>query len=604
MKKSIIIALCTLLVTAAPLWAEVIKMDPVVVTATRTRTPLSQVASSVTVITAEEIEAKQQPLVVDLLRSVPGVYVARTGGPGGTTSIYLRGTDNKHTLVMIDGVELGDPSSAGATVNLTNLAAINIERIEVVRGAQSVLYGSDAIGGVINIITKKGNENPTGFASIEEGSFNTWIGKGGFSVASEAGHLSFAVANSRSDGFSSANENNGNTEDDGYKNTSFSLNGGARPSDLLEINLSANYSDAEYDMDGFAWGVGPVDADETAFTNTFTGHVEGVFHLLQDRWQLQLGSSLTKIDRDYPDSSWAKAFDGKKTKFELGNSFTLNEQHTLVFGAETETETAETDTGIDEDATTNAFYLQDKFIAGPFNATVGIRHDRHDDFGSETTWRVSSGYSMATTGTRLKGSVGTGFKAPSLYQLFDSYYGNQNLKAETSLGYDFGIEQGLFDHSLILQVTWFHNDIDDYIQWDLSGYQNAGNITTQGIETSIELYPAEFIDLRLNYTYTDSEDKDGNRLLRRPLHTGNFDLNFHFLEDKMVNVNILYIGERDDSNETLDDYILVNLAASHQITDNLKGFVRVDNLFDEEYEEVSGYGTAGLSGYAGVKLSF
>lgn len=603
MQKSFI-ALCALLFTAAPLWAEVVKMDPVVVTATRTSTPLSQVASSVTIITAEEIEAKQQPLVVDVLRSVPGVYVARSGGPGGTTSIYLRGTDNKHTLVMIDGVELGDPSSAGATVNLTNLAAINIERIEVVRGAQSVLYGSDAIGGVINIITKKGNKKPTGFASIEGGSFNTWIGKGGFSVASEAGHLSFAVANSRSDGFSSANENNGNTEDDGYKNTSFSLNGGARTSDLLEINLSANYSDAEYDMDGFAWGVGPVDADETAFTNTFTGHLEGVFHLLQDRWQLQLGSSLTKIDRDYPDSSWAKAYDGKKTKFELGNSFTLNEQHTLVFGTETETETAETDTGIDEDATTNAFYLQDEFIAGSFNATVGIRHDRHDDFGSETTWRISSGYSMATTGTRLKGSVGTGFKAPSLYQLFDSYYGNQNLKAETSLGYDFGIEQGLFDHSLIFQVTWFHNDIDDYIQWDPTGYQNTGSITTQGIETSLELYPAEFIDLRLNYTYTDSEDKDGNRLLRRPLHTGNFDLNFHFLEDKMVNVNILYIGERDDSNETLDDYILVNLAASHQITDNLKGFVRVDNLFDEEYEEVSGYGTAGLSGYAGVKLSF
>ena len=603
MQKSFIV-LCALLFTAAPLWAEVVKMDPVVVTATRTSTPLSQVASSVTVITAEEIEAKQQPLVVDVLRSVPGVYVARNGGPGGTTSIYLRGTDNKHTLVMIDGVELGDPSSPGATVNLTNLAAINIERIEVVRGAQSVLYGSDAIGGVINIITKKGNKKPTGFASIEGGSFNTWIGKGGFSVASEAGHLSFAVANSHSDGFSAANENNGNTEDDGYKNTSFSLNGGARPSDILEINLSANYSDAEYDMDGFAWGIGPVDADETAFTNTLTGHIEGVFHLLQDRWQLQLGSSLTKIDRDYPDSSWAKAYDGKKTKFELGNSFTVNEQHTLVFGTETETETAETDTGIDEDATTNAFYLQDEFIAGSFNATVGIRHDRHDDFGSKTTWRISSGYSMATTGTRLKGSVGTGFKAPSLYQLFDSYYGNQNLKAETSLGYDFGIEQGFFDHSLILQVTWFHNDIDDYIQWDPTGYQNTGSITTQGIETSLELYPAEFIDLRLNYTYTDSEDKDGNRLLRRPLHTGNFDLNFHFLEDKMVNFNILYIGERDDSNETLDDYILVNLSASHQITDNCKIFGRVDNLFDEDYEEVAGYGTAGLSGYAGIQLSF
>ncbi|MCK5914465.1 MAG: TonB-dependent receptor, partial [Desulfuromusa sp.] len=498
--------------------------------------------------------AKQQPLVIDLLRSVPGVYITRSGGPGEPTSISIRGTDNKHTLVMIDGVEQSDPSSIGAAANLTDLSTINIERIEVVRGAQSVLYGSDAIGGVINIITKKGEKQPTGYVSIEGGSFNTWIGKGGFSVAKEGGHLSFSASNSSSDSFSSANENNGNTEDDGYKNTSFSLNGGARPSDLFEINLSANYSDAEYDMDGFAWGIGPVDADETAFTNTFSGHVEGVFHLLQDRWQLQVGSSLTKIDRDYPDSPWAKAFNGKKTKLELVNRFALNSQHTLVFGAETETETAETDSGVDEDATTNAFYLQDEFIAGAFNATVGLRQDRHDDFGSETTWRFSSGYSLAATGTRLKGSVGTGFKAPSLYQLFDSYSGNQNLKAETSLGYDIGIEQGLLDNSLILQVTWFHNDIDDYIEWVGNGwsgmYQNAGDIITQGVETSLELYPAEFVDLRLNYTYTDSEDKGGSRLLRRPLHTGNFDLNFHFLEDKMVNLNILYVGERDDSSET------------------------------------------------------
>jgi len=607
MRKSLIV-LCALLLTAGSLQAEVVRLDPVVVTATRTGTPLSQIASSVTVITTEEIEAKQQPLIVDLLRSVPGVYVSRTGGPGGATSIHLRGTDNQHCLVMIDGIELADPSSIGAATNLGDLTTTNIEHIEIVRGAQSVLYGSDAIGGVINIITRKGGDMPVGYISIEGGSYHTWTEKGGFSVASETGHLSFAAANKTSDGFSVANEDNGNTEDDGYKNTSFSINGGARPSDLFEINLTANYIDAEYDIDGYAWDIGPVDAEETTFTNTFNSHIEGTFHWLKERLQTTFGASLTTIDRDYPDSSWTKAFDGKKTKYEIKNHFALNSQQSFVLGAETETETADTDSGVSESTTTNAIYLQDQFSFDSFDATVGIRYDRHDDFGSKTTWRVASGYTMKETGTRLKASIGTGFKAPSLYQLFDSFSGNQNLSAETSLGYDIGVEQSLFNHSLILQAIWFRNDIDDYIQWISSGwtgkYQNAGDITTQGVETSLEIYPCDFIDLKLTYTYTDSKDEKGSRLLRRPLHKGNFDLNFYPLDGKQINFNILYVGDQNDRSETLDDYILVNLAASHQITPNLKGFVRVNNLFDENYEEVSGYGTAGLSGYAGVKLSF
>ncbi len=608
MKKNLVVLLSLLLLSTTSLHAEVTRLDPVVVTATRTVTPLSQVASSVTVITAEEITEKQQPLVVDLLRSVPGVYISRTGGPGGTTSIYIRGTDNKHTLVMVDGVEISDPSSIGGAANLANMTTNNIQRIEIVRGAQSVLYGSDAIGGVINIITKKGSKKPSGYVSVEGGSYKTWREQGGFSASSDNGHISFAATNSSSDGFSIANEKDGNNEDDGYKNTSFSVNGGVRASDLFEVNLAANFIDAEYDMDGYAWGIGPVDSDETTFSKTLTGRISGTFHLLDDRLQTTVGAELTKIDRDYPDSAWTKAYNGDKTKYDIVNTFQLNPQQTLTLGAETEEETARTDSGVKESATTNAVYLQDQLTLGPLDATLGVRFDDHDDFGNKTTWRVAAGYSVEATATRIKGSVGSGFKAPSLYQLFDPWSGNQNLKAETSLGYDIGIEQGLFDHLLVAQITWFHNDIEDYIQWISSGwtgmYQNAGDITTKGIETSLEIYPADFLDFRLGYTYTDTEDENGKRLLRRPQHTGSFDVNVYPLDGIQINLNLLYVGERDDRNETLDAYTLVNLAASHQVTKNFKGFLRVDNLFDEEYEEVAGYGTAGLSGYIGVELSF
>ncbi|MCK4503032.1 MAG: TonB-dependent receptor, partial [Desulfuromonadales bacterium] len=396
-----------------------------------------------------------------------------------------------------------------------------------------------------------------------------------------------------------------NTEEDGYKNTSFSFNGGVKPSDLFEINLTANYSDSEYDMDGFPVSFSTFeDTDETTSSNIFNGHLEGVFHLLKDRWQTALGVSLTNIDRDYPDSAWAQAFEGKKIKYELKNRFELSSQQIFILGAETETETAETDSGIDENTTTNAIYLQDQISIGSFNTTVGVRYDHHDDFGTETTWRVAAGYTVKATGSKLKASIGTGFKAPSLYQLFDTWNGNQNLEAETSLGYDIGIEQSLFDHRMILQAIWFHNDIDDYIQWDGGGYQNAGDITTQGVETSLNLYPSELFDFSLSYTYTDTEDENGDRLRRRPLHKGNLDFNLYPMDGKQITINLLYVGDRDESTETLDTYTLVNLAASHQITANLKGFIRIDNLFDEDYEEVSGYGTAGLSGYAGIKLSF
>ncbi len=607
MKKSFI-PLCILLLMAGSLQAAPQTLDPVVVTATRTGTQLSQIASSVTIISAEEIAAKQKPLVVDLLRSVPGLYVSRNGGPGATTSIYLRGTDNKHCLIMVDGIEIADPTTPGASANLTNLTTNNIERIEIVRGAQSVLYGSDAIGGVINIITREGSEKATGYISVEGGSYQTWQEKAGFSVGSDAGHLSIALTNSSSDGFSAANEKDGNTEKDGYKNTSFSINGGARPSDLFEINLTANYIDAEYDMDGYAWGIGPVDSDETTFSDTLTGRLSGTFHFLNDRLQTTIGATLTKIDRDYPDSVWTKAYNGKKTKYDIVNTFRLNTQQTFILGAETEKETAETDSGVDEKATTRAIYLQDQLNFGPFDTTLGIRYDDHDDFGSKTTWRVATGYTIKETGTRFKGSVGTGFKAPSLYQLFDSWSGNEDLDAETSLGYDIGVEQSLWNHLIIVDVTWFHNDIDDYIQWVSSGwsgtYQNAGDITTQGVESSVEIYPSDVFDLRLGYTYTDTEDENGARLLRRPLHKGSFEINLHPRDDIQINLNVLYVGERDEVSETLDSYTLVNLAAFHQVTENFKGFVRVDNLFDEEYEEVAGYGTAGISGYIGVELSF
>lgn len=621
MKKCLL--LCTLLLAAVSVQAETFTLDPVVVTATRTATPLSQVASSVTVVTAEEIEAKQQTQVLEVLRSVPGAMIVRTGSPGAQTSIFLRGTDNRHTLLLIDGIEYRDATSSGGGPALENLTTDNIERIEIVRGAQSVLYGSDAIGGVINIITKKGAQQPEGYASVEGGSYNTWIEKAGFSAGNETVSSSFSASRTDSDGFSSANENDGNNEEDGYENTTLSFNLGAKLTKTFSINLNVHSDDSTNDYDA----AGPVDGDYTQDTELLVGRLEGNLKLLDGRWNVAVGVAKTDKNRIANGSVYSDRYeyDGKVTKLDLLNTIRLGENNTLILGAETEKEelasfsylgdysswptVTYTPFRYKENVTNNAIYIQDQITLGQFSAALGLRHDDHDQFGGKTTWRFAPTYNFASSGTRLKASIGTGFKAPTLYQLYGQLppynVGNEDLQPEESFGWDLGFEQSLLTSSVIISFTYFHNDIDDYIEYDFTdGFQNVEGLITQGIESSIYWYPSDLFDAALSYTYTDSENKEDNRRLRRrPLHKGTLDLNIYPVEKLQFNLNAIYTSKRDDD-ETLPEYTLVNLAASYRITDNCKIFGRVDNLFDEDYEEVTGYGTAGVSGYAGLKLTF
>jgi len=597
-------------------------LEEIVVSATRTPTRVSQLGSSVTVIMSKEIEAKQQTQVIDVLRRVPGVSVVQTGSKGGPVSIFIRGTENRHTLVLIDGVEFRDATQTGANADLRNLTTNNIERIEVVRGPQSVLYGSDAIGGVINITTKKGQKHPTGYVSVEAGSYGTKRGVAGGSFGNDHITTSFTVSGTETDGFSTAKEADGNSEDDGYENKSAALKINAAPSEILDLNFNLHLSTSEQNSDGFGYDSNGnsnslIDNFDTLDTDETTARLEGVFHFLEDRWQMAVGGSYSCVDREtYLQYGGEYDFKGTIRKFDIQNTFFVNEQNTIVAGVETEKETYE-DNSLEKRATNNAIYLQEQFAAGNFAAAVGIRYDEHDVFGGITTWRVAPTYTISATGTQIKGSLGTGFKAPSLYQLYGpdidygswGYYvvGNQDLEPEESIGYDIGIEQPLLDKQLVIAVSWFWNDIDNLIDYNDAdhsvGYYNVSGVQTQGIESSISWYPCDHFNMQLGYTYTDIET-GGEQLYRRPFHKGTADLNFYPIENLQINLNAIYVGERDDTSEELDAYTLVNLAASYQVCKNVKVFGRIENLLDEEYEEAAGYGTADLSADAGVKLSF
>ena len=611
MKKSFL-TWCILIASTATLQAAPVTLDPIVVTATRTATALSQIGSSVTVVTAEEIEEKQQTSVVDVLRSVPGVNLAQTGPTGGAVSVYLRGTDTKHTLVLIDGMEFRDPSGFGGA-DLSNLTTDNIDRIEIARGSQSVLYGSDAIGGVINIITKKGSKTPQANLTVEGGSYNTFKESAGFSFGGDNVQTSFSVSRTDSDGYSALNEDDGLSEDDGYKNTTVMLNVGAQLTEKFEFKLNLRSTEAKYEYDGSVFDMStftfvPKDLDNVQETSERMARLEGTFHLFDDAWTMTLGTSASTYNRLYQTELYGRSeYDGQLTKFDIQNTIAIGDNQTVVIGAETEK--AEYDNGKNRNT---SIYIQDQISLGNFSTAVGLRLDDHEEFGQETTWRIAPTYKFEKTNTRLKASVGKGIKAPTLYQLY-SPYGNEDLDAETSFSWDLGIEQALFDKSLIINLTYFFNDIDDYIDfydngtpsnYDDDHYSNIKTLETKGVESTIDWYASEYFTINLGYTYTDSKDASNERKARIPLHKGSMGISVYPVDNLTFNTNVIYTSQRDDTAETLGEYTLVNVATSYQINDRFEIFGRVNNLFDEDYEEIAGYGTAGVSVYAGVKLTF
>jgi len=614
-------------------------LEKVVVTATRVETPMEEIASSVTVISSKEIERKQKTTVLEVLKGLPGLDVVQNGGVGGATSIFLRGANSEHTLVMIDGVEVNDPISPGRSYDFAHLTVDNIERIEVIRGPQSTLYGSDAIGGVVNIITKKGEGKPKFFLSAEGGSFTTFREATGISGGNKWVNYSFALSRFDTEGISTASKKDGNYERDGYENTSLSAKLGFKPMDNLGIDFILRYMDAKTELDNFA-GVGGDDPNYVQKSNQFLFKTQVGLSLFDQVWSQKLGLALNDHNRDiknkkdsqHPFDYEKGRYDGQLLKFDWQHHLQLHKTNALMFGLEYEREEGKSKyyweslwgpgQSIFPKKTANikGYYIQDEIkLWDRLFATLGIRIDDHSRFGSETTYRVAPAYLIKETDTKIKGTFGTGFKAPTLYQLFAPAtlwgpIGNKDLKPEKSKGWDFGVEQNFFKNRVTLGATYFRNDFKDLIQFDWGqGYINIAKAKTEGVELFASAKPIDDLTLRINYTYTDTEDKTtGEALIRRPKNKIGFDINYHFLNNGNVNLGVIYVGKRDDLDFSispsrrvkLDQYTLVNLAVSYDITKNFQLFGRVENLLDKEYEEVKGFGTPGLSFFGGMKLSF
>ncbi|MBN2569248.1 MAG: TonB-dependent receptor [Deltaproteobacteria bacterium] len=617
--------LCTFLIVPASISAQevdaVVTLEETVVTASRIEEFLKYSPDSITVVTEKEIQEKGKQTVIDVLKDIPGISIAQYGTPGGSSSIYMRGTNNAHTLIMIDGMRVGDPMATDGKMSITDLSTDNIEKIEVVRGAQSVLYGSDAIGGVVNIITKKGKGKPKFYLSSEGGSFETFREKVGVSGSNDKINYAASVSRLDTKRVSRAEEDLGNTERDYYHDTNISARIDGRISETVGIGFSVRHSESKMDLDDTSWTppYAPVDADkiqDTDITSVATNFDQDLFGW----WQHIIKFGVTETKREYTkDGTFDDLYNGTIKAASWQHNFFIGEIDTVTAGFDYQEEDGDSQSTwssiANKSVNTESFFVQNKLTPFKgFSFTLGARHDDHQTFGGEDTYKGAIAYFYEKTGTKLRGSYGTGFHAPSLYQLYSSY-GDVNLKPEESDSFDAGIDQEFFGKKVLLSVTYFRTEIDDLIEWNwgTSKYYNVGKVKTEGWESGISVKPFTWLSFDFNYTYTkatnetDGDSNNGKYLTYRPKHAGGVSINIKPLEKLNVNLNAQYAGKRycnTDNTSEMDDYTLYNLAASYDLTDWFQFFGRVENLTDENYQSIYQYGEPGIGFYGGVKVSF
>lgn len=603
------------------------EVEEIVVIATRIETPVREVGSSVTVISGEELAKTGEIFLGDALRTVPGLDVVRSGGPGQQTSVFLRGSKSGDTLVLIDGVVANDPISPDRTFDFANLTVDHIERVEILRGPQGTLYGSDAIGGVIQITTKKGEGAPALTVHGEYGSFETKRGR--VDLGGAIHRLSYSLLLTRLDtgGISAASEKNGGVERDGYENTTLSGRVGVLPLSNLEVELMGRYIDARADID---YSGGLVD-DPNSVQDTEQLFLRGqvTFPLRKGAWEniVGLGYSETVRDNtDEPDTGQIflnrGTFRGKIIEADWQGNIFLHERNTLALGVGLKEErgSSETTFGVfpEESLRSESVFLQDQInLADRLFATLGGRLDHFESFGYEFTFRIAAAYNVNEWGTRLKGTVGTGFKAPTLFQLFDPAFGNPDLAPEESLGWDLGVEQEFFKGRALGGITYFKNDFEDQIDFVFTDpvtfqgqFVNIGKSSSEGVELYSLVRVIDPLTITMNYTYTEGKNRDtGELLLKRPRHKFNLTLDYHPGVRGNIYATLAYTGERNDidpvtfGRTVVGGYTVVQVAASYDVTRTLRFFTRIDNLLDREYEESSGFETPGLSAYFGVSVT-
>jgi len=570
--------------------------------------PATEVGSSVSIFTASDIEAIGSDYVLDAIATVPGVTVNQNGAYGGFASVRIRGASSEQTLVIIDGVVANDTTSPGGGFDFARFDPANIDRIEVLRGPQSTLWGTDAIGGVVNIVTKRPEQGLQGNAFAQAGSFNSLRGGAEFAGAGDRFDFRLAATGTSTDGISKADEANGNTEKDGHDSNTISAKGGVALAKDARLQASLLWTDAESEFDSFSFGdQGNIaDGDEFSKTEELIGNVSLHLPLLNGRFENVVLAGYSDLSRDnFIDGSPSYSSEGDRKMYRYQGTLQINDDHRLAFGAEREDSKANGE----KTSINGLFALYELQALDSLTFTAGVRRDDHDKFDAETTGRLAVAYNPHEQVT-LRASWGQGFKAPTLFQSTFFCCGatapNPNLKPESSEAFDVGVVYRTADARGEIGLTYFDQDTTNLIDFSfvVGGYENIASATSSGFEVDAHYRFTEWFDAAISYANIDAKDGAGDNLIRVPEHSG--DLIFSFNPDGRVGGTLLvkYNGEEQDPNGVVPSWTRVDLAGRYSLSDAMEMYARIENLFDEQYQQIIGFGTPGLSGHVGARLSF
>jgi vitamin B12 transporter len=589
----------------------------------------------VTVITGEELRRRQIRDAADALRSMPGVYVSRAAGFGGETQVRIRGAEANHTLVMIDGVLANQPGTGEFDFAL--LSADQIERIEVIRGPQSGIYGSGAIGGVVNIVTRSGKGPPTGSVWSEIGSFKTVEGGVSVSAGTDKAHGLMSYSVRQANGFNIAPEG---SETDAFQRRNFLFKGGIKPTDVFALDFVLHNSEKRGDRDDDLFTGTGLSHQTDSFSRFSTGFwLAGVEARLDTfggalTHTFKLNHTETKLeDTAQPlDLSFSSQSRNDNERSNLGYLATWRidtggpAKHFLTGLVEREMETFTPVTGDNIDRERNRTGVAGEYRGEFFDRlfiTGNVRHDSNDTFEDFTTWKAGASLVFKEVGLRPHASVGTGVRLPTMVEQFGqfaSFVPNPSLLPEESFGWDVGIEAKFLQGRAVLDVTYFNTDLqNEIVTRFLPGFITTvdnltGKSTREGVEVSARWQVLPYLSIGGAYTWLDARDDVGQPEIRRARNTARVDVSYGFGDGRgNLTLAASYNGRApdiafqlpffDQTRVTLGDYWLLTAAASWKLKPGVEIFGRVENLLDEQYQEVYGFDTPGIAAYGGVKIT-
>ncbi|MCT7528105.1 TonB-dependent receptor [Aliarcobacter cryaerophilus] len=578
--------------------------------ATKLEEKLKNVTANVDVITAEDIESRKFKTVIEALNSLSGVSISSYGGIGQLTSLFLRGMNSDKTLVLIDGIRYNDPSGNGA--NFEHLMINDIDRIEVIKGAQSSIWGADASAGVINIITKSAQDGTHGNATVEYGRYNSKTTKANISHKNESFDAKLSATRVDTDGFSAISPKSSeakNYEDDGYENTTVNLKLGYNFDQNNRVSTSYEIIDTKVDYDNEIYPAPSYkldlvkSADDLSKAKTKTHLANLTYENRNDIALTKVYTNYSNFKREYTDAS-RDEYKGVIKEYGVNTGIDYLNSSNLTIGADYKK--FENKANIDKEYNNKGIFISNtnKFFDDKTIFTQALRYDRYSNFENKTTGKIGIKQYIIDD-LNISSNYGTGYNIPTTFQLYDTSYGmgNKNLSPEKTKSYDVGIEYKGFS------ITYFNTKVNNLIVAPASVYENVeGDSKFKGIEVAYKNYVTEDIFLNLNYTRLSAKNKDKEEFGRRPKDKVGFGVDYYGLKDFHFNVNGEYIGTRYDKvnkqGASTGNYTIWNAVVDYDISKNFSTYLKLDNIFNKDYQIVDGYATSQRAAYVGLKASF